>query len=240
MHELIAASTLRITCGQSSGSGFIYRNEKIAITNSHVIEPYHSQGNPIEASLETGQPISAKVLSSSPPDQSDFAILELRTRFAAQPLKPQPNLKFERGREIIFSGFPHGISDLLVQEAIISGPASSKGFYIDGSVNGGNSGGPIADKATGLVLGIVTQRRFLGSKKLEKLQQEMATLVNYCHKIAKQGKMELMGIDFGALTSAIAQGFLLTGELFSANANAGIGIGFSIDPVDKECIKLGI
>lgn len=242
MHELIAASTLRVTCGSSSGSGFLYRNEKTAVTNFHVVQPYHSQGHPIQVAVETGQSIGAKIVSSSAADQFDYAILELSATFLAAhtPLKPIPTKKIERGQEVIFSGFPHGISDLLVHEAIISGPAGAKGFYIDGSVNGGNSGGPIVDKSSGLIVGIVTQRRFLGAKELEKLQKEMQQLVQYCNQIAKQGKIVLMGIDFGELTAAIGKGFLLTAELFSANANSGIGIGFSIEHVETECAKLGI
>lgn len=242
MHELIAASTLRVTCGPSTGSGFIYRNESTAVTNCHVVQPYHSQGNPIQVSLETGESKNAKVVSSSPENEFDYAILELESAFAGahDPFKPMQPQKIERGSEIIFSGFPHGISDLLVHEAIISGPAGSKGFFIDGSVNAGNSGGPIVDKPSGLVAGIVTQRRFLGAKELETLQQQMQDLVRQCNQIAGRGRVALMGIDFGQLTAAIARGFLLTGELFSANANSGIGIGFRIEHVEGECTKLGI
>ena len=68
--------------------------------------------------------------------------------------------KIERGRQVLFGGFPHGLEELLVQHAGISGPAArDKGFYIDGSVNGGNSGGPIVDPRGGGVIGVVTQRR---------------------------------------------------------------------------------
>ena len=153
---------------------------------------------------------------------------------------PQQPVTTERGLEIIFAGFPHGISDLLVHQAIISGPAGSKGFYVDGSVNGGNSGGPIVTKRSGEVIGIVTQRRFLGAKELETLQNEMKQLIQYCNQIATQGSVVMMGINLGQLTGAIGRGFLLTGELLSANANSGIGIGFSIDHVETDCTRLGI
>jgi hypothetical protein len=81
-------------------------------------------------------------------------------------LHPEEPCQIPRGRKILFAGFPHGIHDLLVHEAIISGSSSNHAFYIDGSVNGGNSGGPIVDFETGNVIGIVTQRRFLGGDSL--------------------------------------------------------------------------
>ncbi|RTL71447.1 MAG: hypothetical protein EKK41_10045 [Hyphomicrobiales bacterium] len=96
------------------------------------------------------------------------------------------------------------------------------------------------DKASGEVVGIVTQRRFLGGQQLQQLQGEMQQLVQYCNQLSSQGSITLVGINFGELVGAIGRGFVLTGELFSANANAGIGIGFNIEHVENECARLGI
>lgn len=58
---------------------------------------------------------------------------------------------------------------MLVHKAYVSGPVSQIGFYIDGSVNGGNSGGPIIDVIDETIIGIVTQRRFLGVSQLQEI-----------------------------------------------------------------------
>lgn len=242
MHELVANATLRITCGQSSGSGFIYRNAEYAVTNCHVVEPGHSQGNQIVATSENGHSIDATLVASSPPGQFDFAILKLAQPFPAghEVLQPAQAPNYRRGLDIMFTGFPHGFSNLLAHQAIVSGPAGAKGFFIDGSVNGGNSGGPIVERQSGHAIGIVTQRRFLGEGELDNLKAEMEPLEKYCQDIAQRGKAIIMGINFAEFAGSVAKGFQLTRELFQANANTGIGIGFRIEFVDSEYVRLGL
>jgi hypothetical protein len=140
-----------------------------------------------------------------------------------------------RGTEVAFSGFPHGIPHLLVQRAVISGQISNDVFYIDGSVNGGNSGGPIVDISDGAVVGIITQRRFLGAQDLDKLRVAAKQLRAHCQQIAGSGSVQIMGIDFGGFSSLMAEAMLLIQEVLEANANTGIGIGYSIRFVSEKC-----
>jgi hypothetical protein len=242
MHETVARGTLRVTCGQSTGSGFIYRHAQYVLTNCHVVQPYHGQGNPIVVVSENGHSIPATLVSSSPANAADFAILKLQQAFPSgyEILQPEQTPTYERGREVIFSGFPHGIPNLLTHQAVISGSAPSNGFFLDGSVNGGNSGGPIVDRQSGHVIGIVTQRRFLGGAELQALHTEMQQLEDYCRGIAQRGKITLMGIDFGAFAGSVARGFQLSRELFNANANTGIGIGFRIEFAESEWTRLAL
>jgi len=47
-----------------------------------------------------------------------------------------------------------------------------------------------------------------------------------------------MGIDFGAFATMMANGLQALSQVIEANANSGIGIGFKIDFVDAECVRL--
>lgn len=108
-------------------------------------------------------------------------------------------------------------------------------FYIDGSVNGGNSGGAIVDASDGSVIGIVTQRRFLGAQDLDALRGAAEKLRAHCQQIAGRGSVQIMGIDFGGFSSLMAEAMLLIQEVLKANANTGIGIGYSIRFVYEKC-----
>lgn len=242
MHENLANATFRIECGNSSGSGFSFRQLNIIVTNFHVIKPHIGGYLPVSALTEHGLRIPLRLLSHSPENQYDFAIFQ-----AEQPvesdrkfLTPKIQSESHRGIKIIFAGFPHGIHDLLVHEAIISGPAKPHGFYIDGSVNGGNSGGPIIENNTGEIIGIVTQRRFLGAIQLNTLSQQVTQLAQHCNAVAGQGHVVMMGINFGAFAEMMAQGFLVIDQILQGNANSGIGIGFKIDHVNDEYVRLGL
>lgn len=241
MHQALADSTFRIQCGVSSGSGFSYRNNNIVVTNHHVIEPNLFNNQPIVAITENGAQLKAILLSHSDKSQYDFAILKLQDPLPENRNIIQSNLTANatRGSELLFASFPHGIHDLLVHEAIVSGPVQQHAFYIDGSVNGGNSGGPIVNKS-GELVGIVTQRRFLGGQSLQSLGQQVAQLSNQCAGIANRGSVQIMGIDFGQFASMMAQGLGAMSQVIEANANSGIGIGFKIQFMNAEFDRLGL
>jgi S1-C subfamily serine protease len=240
MHQKFADATYRIECGNGSGSGFGYRTDTIVVTNHHVIELNLISKIPITVFTESGEKISSTLVSYSPKDQHDFAIIKLdhKPREKRIILQPSTGVPLERGTKIVFAGFPHGIPDLLVQEAIVSAPLGNHAFYIDGSVNGGNSGGPVINPLTNEVIGIITQRRFLGGGDLEAIGLKVKALSNHCTKIAQQGSVELMGINFGEFAGFVGQGLAAISEVIKANANSGIGIGFKIDFVENEYNRL--
>jgi hypothetical protein len=209
------------------------------VTNSHVVE---GTGAPATAITERGLRFPLQLLASSPTNQFDFAIYEIKGDVPVdrEVLRPKPIVPAERGLEVFFSGFPHGIPDLLVHRAVISGSVSDKAFYLDGSVNGGNSGGPIIDGKDGMVIGIVTQRRFLGGADLDTLRTQTEQIRSHWQAVAGQGNVSIMGIDFGGFSRLMADGMLLMKEVLEANANSGIGIGFSIRFAAQRCEQLGI
>jgi len=144
-----------------------------------------------------------------------------------------------RGTEVAFSGFPHGTSDLLVHRAFVSGPFCDLGFHVDGSINGGNSGGPIIDVSDGKVVGVVTARRMIGGKDLGEISAESKDLQRYLDSIAGSGCVELMGIDFPEFARLVARSLQLMDAVINDNANSGIGIGFHIRFALQACRELG-
>lgn len=241
MHQRLADATFRIVAGSSSGSGFSYLYENVVITNHHVIEPHLTNGVAINAVTEAGTVLPARLVGYSPKDQHDFAVLDLQHALPAGRvvLKNAVTPRTSRGTRVLFSGFPHGIPHLLVHEAVVSAPLEQHAFYLDGSINGGNSGGPIVDSKTGEVVGIVTQRRFMGGDTLDALAPQVASLSHQCRAIANRGSVELMGINFGGFAALMAQGMDAISKVIQSNANSGIGIGFHIQFVNEELRKLG-
>lgn len=238
MFRNAANATVRIENGTSRGSGFHFLQPDIIVTNRHVIiDPAAA----IAAVTDDGTRLPLQLLAESPPAHHDYAILRSQVPPPAgrNVLQPRVVRPFQRGIEILFAGFPHGIPHLLVQRAVVSGLISDDVFYLDGSVNGGNSGGPIVDPTDGAVIGIVTQRRFLGAQDLAQLRTAAEQLRTHCQAMAGRGGVQIMGIDFGAFSQLMAEAMLLIREVLEANANTGIGIGFSIAFADADCRRLG-
>jgi len=243
LFENTAKATVRIECGSSRGSGFHFLRPDIIVTNHHVVAAHNANNVPVTAVTEKGQEMGLTLLVSSPTEEHDFAVFQVNGSVPNDRYVLQPRIlhSFDRGTEIVFSGFPHGIPHLLVQSAIISGHLNDSVFYIDGSINGGNSGGPIIDCSDGTVIGIVTQRRFLGAQDLRQLAETASQLRSHCQRIAQSGgSVQIMGIDFGGFSRLMAEAMLLIGETLETNANTGIGIGFSIASVSIACERQGI
>jgi S1-C subfamily serine protease len=242
MHQRLADSTFRVTAGSSSGSGFSFRSPQVVLTNHHVIEPALTSGASIHVHSEDGQSFAATLLAHSDKSKDDFAILRVSSPLPAnrQFLVPQRGQPV-RGTRVLFAGFPHGIPHLLVHEAIVSGAVDSRAYYIDGSVNGGNSGGPIVDASTGALVGIVTQRRFMAGDKLHGLAAQVAALATQARGMANSGgRVVMMGLDFTRFVTLVADGLQALSVVIEQNGNVGIGIGFKIDAADAECGRLAL
>lgn len=241
MFERLAKATLKINCGNSCGSGFHFINKQLVLTNHHVIENHLTIGSDVQAVTEDGTSINLELLSYSDKRLFDFAIFKVKEQIPCDRiiLKPKILDYVPRGTEICFSGYPHGIDDLLVHKAVVSGPFNNLGFYIDGSVNGGNSGGPIIDITDELIIGVVTQRRFLGSVKLQEISEKAKQLQSHCNAIAGIGNVHIMGVNFTEVMSLMSESFLISNLIIETNANTGIGIGYHIKFVVEECKKLG-
>jgi S1-C subfamily serine protease len=65
MHQALASATFRIECGNSSGSGFSFRDTHTVVTNFHVVQPHTvDQGN-IFVITDDEKKIPAKLVCSS-------------------------------------------------------------------------------------------------------------------------------------------------------------------------------
>ena len=126
----------------------------------------------------------------------------------------------------MFSGFPHGINDLLVQTAYVSGPFDEVGFYIDGSVNGGNPRGPIIDMSDMKVIGIATQRRFLTPIDLNQVSRNLEVIYGHFQQMGGKAGVILSGVDFGQFAKLMSKTFDIFRIILEANTNTGIGIGY--------------
>lgn len=243
MHEKLANSTFQVVCGESAGSGFSFRDRQVVVTNCHVIRPAFERGLGIKVVTEQGFEIPAKMLRYSDETAFDFAILHLRYPLpeGRHILNPIAERVGSRGHRVAFAGYPHGIPDLLVHEAIISGPFSTHGFYIDGAVNGGNSGGPIISLQSGEVIGIITQRRFLGGPDLDSMAKDIGKLARQAEQAAVAGaSAKIMGVDVGGLVKMTSTSLNAVSQVIKANANVGIGIGFHIEYANAAYRELGL
>ena len=142
--------------GLVTGSGFPLGNGDIA-TNAHVV----SGTSGIRIQTPNGTEYRATVVFFDP--ERDFAILYA-------PAYPAEGLQFgpaARGTEAAVIGYPGGGPES-VQPAVIDGAVNAKGrdiyngnlvtreiWVMQSVVRPGNSGGPLVDKNTGKVVGIV-------------------------------------------------------------------------------------
>jgi S1-C subfamily serine protease len=234
----IAEATIQIRCGGKRGSGFYFVKPDLVITNNHVIIDHKKNGNPIIGKKENHRLFQLQLLENSEKEDEDYAILKVVEKvFEGEiVLQPKEHVDFEIGSSITYSGFPLGIDNLIVKHGMISGIVDKKHFFIDGSINSGNSGGPIIEEG-GDVIGIVTQSAFLGGKKLLEMEEAANNLLDHFSQTSQMGSVEIMGMDFSKISALMANSMILIKEVVQANANTGIGIGFSIDMVFERCKK---
>lgn len=241
MHQQIANATFQVIAGNSRGSGFSFMKEEYVVTNFHVIE---KMINPqtvqpidyIQLRTESDEILLADIVLIN--SDTDLAVLKLKTALSAgrEVLQPSESFTPIRGKKLIFSGFPHGYPDLLTHEAILSAPLETHKFYLDGMVNGGNSGGPIVDPDDGRVVGIVTQRRYAGMESADAIANHAKGLAQAIQ--SSRVTMSIGGLDFTGMNQMYAESLNVIVDLISLNANSGIGIGFPISPVVEAIEEL--
>ncbi len=146
---------------ESSGSGFVVGPGLVA-TNAHVVRRIPESSIRVSfpaASADRMGPHAAQVLHFD--DGRDLAIL-------AVPITPPPlpiaeGQPFRRGQDVVFMGSP-GLGSLTLENVASRGVLGSQVriddldyYQLSGSVNPGNSGGPVLDTA-GRVVAVVTAR----------------------------------------------------------------------------------
>lgn len=94
---------------------------------------------------------------------------------------------------------------------------------MDGSVNGGNSGGPIIDAETGAVVGLVTYKRYVEPDDLRRVIRELREVRD--EAADRTGFLHDRGTDMQKQTRVVAGAAELLEQVLKLNTNSGIGIG---------------
>jgi len=229
-----------------SGSGFLTNGG--LVTNSHVIRP--GEVNAILIRMSDTDPQDPQsfirllpeacyraVAHESPAELHDYAFLRLdepefagRHRFLFD-----PDMGPDVGEQVAFLGFPFGMAQVTAHLGYISSIHERNGIkvlQIDGSINGGNSGGPLVNE-DGNVIGLVT-RAVTGL-----IEEQFARLIQALqqNQTALQGggaRVLVGGIDpIQALRASQAAMEQIARDLHRS-ANVGIGYAYSAEYLRDE------
>ena len=164
----------------------------------------------------------------------DYAVLSLSGApfgFAPSALAVQRPAIPPVGRQVAYLGYPFGASQLVVSSGYVSS-VDSVGtvtvLRIDGSVNKGNSGGPLFDVETRALVGIVARAETgLVRDQFEELRKALASNVDVLTNT--QAVIQVGGIDpiQGIRATMIAMSMIV--NQLERSANVGIGFAFSTD-----------
>jgi S1-C subfamily serine protease len=144
------------------GSGFVYDNQGLIVTNYHVIDG----ATRADVTFTDGNTYPAKLIGKDP--NSDVAILQITGDFSEEKVVPLPlanSSAVRPGEQVIAIGNPFGLSGTITTGIVSQKgrllPNSDTGFSIpnmiqtDTAVNPGNSGGPLLN-IKGEVIGMNT------------------------------------------------------------------------------------
>ncbi|MEY8763932.1 MULTISPECIES: S1C family serine protease [Clostridium] len=144
----------------TTGSGFIYDKKGDIVTNAHLIK----DRLPIIIRMADTKTYRGKLLGKS--EITDIALVRVDALKGKNPMKISRDKKADIGDEIIALGSPLGPQNT-ADIGIISGSNINfslenyqyKNVYqISVPVSSGNSGGPLLDKNTGQVIGIISTK----------------------------------------------------------------------------------
>lgn len=153
---------------QSLGSGFVWSNDGIVVTNNHVVEG----ASRITVNFNDGMQLPARVIGVDP--DSDLAVLRVDGKnFAAAPIGTSSDLMI--GESVVAVGNPFGLSGTVTTGVVSalgrSVPSETQGrtytdfIQTDASINPGNSGGPLLNiegKVIGINVAIYAQAQGIG------------------------------------------------------------------------------
>lgn len=235
------------------GTGFLLNSGHL-VTNFHVFESILNEitngipcivklafgNNEIEMDNEAVRRTGTG--HSSTKNVNDYIILDLRSNLAPRMYESsclifsdiEPNI----GQKCCLLGYPFGQDHLSIHECIISSIYQRAGidvYQLDGSVNNGNSGGPLIELETGKIIGIVSRKE----NGLNELFGELKNAIQNNYKIAKHAFEHGCNINVGGfnVVEAISISFADLDRLIPCierSANVGIGYAFSINQINKD------
>lgn len=155
----VAPAVVLIQHELGQGSGIIYDEAGLILTNAHVV----GQFTEVSVQLPSGIRVQGAVLGADA--NTDVAVIRIDTdaEFGVAPLAPESSV--EVGQLAVAIGSPFGL-----EQTVTSGIVSAKGRVVgtvsmiqtDAPINPGNSGGALADRQ-GRVIGMNTSIRTDGN-----------------------------------------------------------------------------
>lgn len=245
LHPSIISLTFLGTGGEriTSGSGFKMGGH--LITNNHVIQVPSARQVILRTVGEDGsvpafeadfsrQAFRDMLRSGQDESSWDYAVMAVdHPAFAQIPdLEAKQENDVAIGSEACFLGFQFEQTNLAIHRGLVSSTFIKTGVryvQIDGSVNHGNSGGPLIDTADGKVLGIVTRKATGLTKDFENLDTVLQSNIKLLNQSA--GGVFLSGIDPIAATRMIQEQIRVINQNIGRSANVGIGYAYHISEV---------
>lgn len=240
MRDIISSykdAVCRVTCPdlKLAGTGFFVRPDGVLLTCCHVISRFttdlqgrirleYSQNIQVETTFGTYPASIIHDQNSTHPIFEDYAILRIDME-GMQCLPVEDYGRVEPGDRVLIAGYPLGVSYLCATLGMVSAKHRSPShinmivnldmIQIDGSVNMGNSGGPLIHMDSSSVVGIVSVR--MGS--IERDIQNLKAMPEVAESRV-----------FAEIVSAL--------ERIDTYLNPGIGQAVSIDYAHNELITL--
>lgn len=197
---LVADAQNQIT---GKGSGFIYQQSNLVVTCAHVVSDVGGGTVNLQFPDNPDVFLPAKVVITD--HEHDIALLKFVPDKDRKSLDISPD-ESKEGMQVMFSGYPFDLMSLATHQGIISSivvdPTGMKSYLIDGTVNPGNSGGPLMN-AKGEVLGVINATR-----------RNRATLLGMIQSMPV-GALSLHGIDMVELYGALVE-------------NLQLGVGYAV------------
>ncbi|MGQ2984050.1 S1 family peptidase [Flavobacterium sp.] len=232
----------------SVGTGFKIKN--YIITNNHVYNPLQSHAILIQFKDDDGKTIKIEKQYSKeefistleygmPQDSWDFALLKDNYFEEIDCLELSTDSDFEIGGDCCFLGYPLSSNFLSIHNAIISACYTNvrnnvRYIQLDASVNRGNSGGPLLEKETGKVIGIITLKNTGFSEKYKELKQSYSNNIKQIEQAQKTVSMNLGGIDTLETFKIIQRQMDAFGNELERSSNVGIAYAFQLDEILKH------
>lgn len=173
----------------------------------------------------------ASIGHESPSDQHDVAFLRLREpEFAGRHVfRFGDTAELRVGDEVGFMGYPFQMQHLTCHIAYVSSIHRSgqvNVIQVDGSVNGGNSGGPLIETDEGRVVGIVSRAEvgFL-AEQFDRLIQALRNNVEQLEQ-PRGARIMIGGLDPVDGLRASQRAMLQIAASVRRSANVGIGYAF--------------
>jgi len=224
-----------------SGSGFLVSGG--IITNSHVIRKIDfdaiairfNESDAADQSSYIRVIVNDVIAAESSENEKDYAFLKMEEpEFNDRHLFSfSENEMVKVGQMIAFMGYPFEMHNLTCHTGYISSIYEKNGvlvYQIDGSVNGGNSGGPLISLDSGDVIGIVTRAQ---TGLIEEQFSDLINALKSNQEALSQVKsgVSIAGIDPIRTLAASQAAMEIIAQNLRRSANVGIGYAFSSDHV---------